>query len=85
MERRRFIVKAGGTLAAVGAVAVVDAPSVIAQPKIQWRLSTAYAGRSTFCTALPEALGQDRRGNEWRAASDRGVSGRPDHAALRVL
>ena len=43
MERRRFIVKAGGVLAAAGAAAVVDAPNVIAQPKIQWRMSTAFA------------------------------------------
>jgi TRAP-type mannitol/chloroaromatic compound transport system substrate-binding protein len=42
VERRRFIVKAGGTLAAVGAAAVVDAPSVIAQPKVQWQMSTAF-------------------------------------------
>jgi TRAP-type mannitol/chloroaromatic compound transport system substrate-binding protein len=40
-ERRRFIARAGG-LAAAAAATVVDAPSVIAQPKIQWRLSTAY-------------------------------------------
>ena len=43
MERRRFIVKAGGALAAAGAAAVVDAPHVIAQPKVQWRMSTAWA------------------------------------------
>jgi TRAP-type mannitol/chloroaromatic compound transport system substrate-binding protein len=42
MERRRFIVKAGGVLAAAGAAAVVDAPNVIAQPKIQWRMSTTW-------------------------------------------
>jgi TRAP-type mannitol/chloroaromatic compound transport system substrate-binding protein len=40
-ERRRFIARAGG-LAAAAAATVVDAPYVIAQPKIQWRLSTAY-------------------------------------------
>src|SRR5262245_66487056 len=40
--RRRFIVEAGGgVLIATGAVAVVDAPNVVAQPKIQWRMSTA--------------------------------------------
>ena len=43
MKRRRFIVKAGGALAAAGAAAVVDAPNVIAQPKVQWRMSTAFA------------------------------------------
>ncbi len=42
MERRRFIVKAGGVLAAAGAAAVVDAPNVIAQPKIQWRMPTSW-------------------------------------------
>jgi TRAP-type mannitol/chloroaromatic compound transport system substrate-binding protein len=42
MERRRFIARAGGVLAAAGAAAVVDAPSVIAQPKVQWRMPTAF-------------------------------------------
>jgi len=40
-ERRRFIAAAGGVVAATAA-AIVDAPNVIAQPKIQWRMSTAY-------------------------------------------
>jgi TRAP-type mannitol/chloroaromatic compound transport system substrate-binding protein len=42
MERRRFLVKAGGALAAVGATAVIDAPNVIAQPKFQWRMATSW-------------------------------------------
>jgi TRAP-type mannitol/chloroaromatic compound transport system substrate-binding protein len=42
MERRRFIVKAGGVLAAAGTATVVDAPSVIAQPRVRWRMSTAW-------------------------------------------
>jgi TRAP-type mannitol/chloroaromatic compound transport system substrate-binding protein len=41
-ERRRFIVKAGGAMAAVAAAAIVAAPNVIAQPKVQWRMSTAW-------------------------------------------
>ena len=41
-ERRRFIAKAGGVVAAATAAAIVDAPSVIAQPKVQWRMSTAW-------------------------------------------
>jgi TRAP-type mannitol/chloroaromatic compound transport system substrate-binding protein len=40
--RRRFIVNASGVMAAVAASAVVDAPNVIAQPKVQWRMSTAW-------------------------------------------
>jgi TRAP-type mannitol/chloroaromatic compound transport system substrate-binding protein len=41
-ERRRFLAKAGGAMAAVAASAIVDAPNVIAQPKVQWRLSTTW-------------------------------------------
>jgi TRAP-type mannitol/chloroaromatic compound transport system substrate-binding protein len=41
-ERRRFIVTGSGALAAVAAAAIVDAPNVIAQPKVQWRMSTAW-------------------------------------------
>jgi TRAP-type mannitol/chloroaromatic compound transport system substrate-binding protein len=55
MKRRRFIVKAGGVLAAAGAAAVVDAPNVIAQPKIQWRMSTS------FIPALDVQLGAAKR------------------------
>src|SRR6266705_452710 len=42
MERRRFLVKAGGVLAVAGASAAVNAPHVIAQPKFQWRMSTTW-------------------------------------------
>ena len=41
-ERRRFIVNACGAMAAAAAAAIVDAPNVIAQPKVQWRMSTAW-------------------------------------------
>src|SRR3970040_463739 len=41
-ERRRFIVKASGVMAAAAAAAIVDAPNVIAQPKVQWGMSTAF-------------------------------------------
>jgi TRAP-type mannitol/chloroaromatic compound transport system substrate-binding protein len=40
-ERRRFIATAGGALA-TAATRIIDTPSVIAQPKIQWRMSTAF-------------------------------------------
>jgi TRAP-type mannitol/chloroaromatic compound transport system substrate-binding protein len=41
-QRRRFIATASGVVAAVAARALVDAPAVIAQPKIKWRMSTAW-------------------------------------------
>jgi TRAP-type mannitol/chloroaromatic compound transport system substrate-binding protein len=34
--------KAGGAMAAAAAATIVDAPYVIAQPKVQWRMSTAW-------------------------------------------
>ena len=48
MTGRRFILKAGGALAAAGAAAALDAPNVIAQPKIQWRMSTAFPSTLLF-------------------------------------
>ncbi len=53
-ERRRFIVKAGGVMAAAAAAAIVDAPHVIAQPKVQWRLSTAW----TAANDVPQGAAQ---------------------------
>jgi len=41
IERRTFLAKAGGAAAVAGA-AILDAPEVVAQPKFQWRLSTAW-------------------------------------------
>jgi TRAP-type mannitol/chloroaromatic compound transport system substrate-binding protein len=39
--RRRFLAAAGGAMA-TGAGAMAAAPNVIAQPKVQWRMSTAW-------------------------------------------
>ena len=41
-ERRRFITTAGGVVAAAAAATIVGAPNVIAQPKVQWRMSTTW-------------------------------------------
>lgn len=41
MERRKFLLTAGGALAAAG-VTVVDVPHVIARPKYQWRMVTTW-------------------------------------------
>jgi TRAP-type mannitol/chloroaromatic compound transport system substrate-binding protein len=56
MRRRRFIVKAGGVLAAAGAAAVVDAPHVIAQPKVQWRMSTTWTAALDVLQGSAEQL-----------------------------
>jgi len=40
--RRRFLAKASGAAAAIAAATIIEAPNVIAQPKIQWRMSTAW-------------------------------------------
>src|SRR5262245_15071825 len=41
-DRRRFLAKASGAMAAAATAAIVEAPHVVAQPKIQWRMSTAW-------------------------------------------
>src|SRR5262249_54471993 len=41
-ERRRVLVTASGALATGAAAIVVNAPAVIAQPKVQWRMSTTW-------------------------------------------
>jgi TRAP-type mannitol/chloroaromatic compound transport system substrate-binding protein len=41
-ERRQFLTKASSAMAAVAAATFVDAPKLIAQPKIQWRMATTW-------------------------------------------
>ena len=57
-ERRRFIVKAGGALAAAAAATIVDAPNVIAQPKIQWRMSTGWTAALDMLQGAAQRLGK---------------------------
>jgi len=58
MKRRRFIVSASGALVAGGAAAVIDAPSVIAQPKVQWRMSTTWTPTLDILQGAAERLGK---------------------------
>ena len=57
IERRGFLAKASGA-AAVAAAIMVDAPNVIAQPKIQWRMSTAYPASSDIVHGAALRLAQ---------------------------
>ena len=57
-ERRRFLATASGVVAAVAATAVVDAPSVIAQPKVQWRMSTAWTKQLDIMQGSANRLGR---------------------------
>jgi TRAP-type mannitol/chloroaromatic compound transport system substrate-binding protein len=41
-DRRRFIAKTSGVVATAAAAVATDAPNVIAQPKVQWRMSTTW-------------------------------------------
>jgi TRAP-type mannitol/chloroaromatic compound transport system substrate-binding protein len=56
MSRRTFIVRAGGLLVTAGATAVVSAPSVIAQNKVQWRMSTAYGASLDMLHGVAQRL-----------------------------
>ncbi len=42
MQRRKFLVKAGGALVAAAAAATVEAPNVIARPSYRWRMVTSW-------------------------------------------
>ncbi len=53
--RRRFIAKSGGLVAAIAATAI-DAPNVIAQPKIQWRMSTTWTPKLDMLQGSAERL-----------------------------
>ena len=57
-ERRRFLATASGAMAAVAAAVITDAPNVIAQPKVQWRMSTAYAPTLDVLNGAAQRLGK---------------------------
>jgi TRAP-type mannitol/chloroaromatic compound transport system substrate-binding protein len=52
VKRRNFIVRATG--AAVAARVIIDAPNVIAQPKVQWRMSTAWTASILYQRAAEQ-------------------------------
>jgi len=52
-ERRRFITQASGVMAAV---ALADAPSVIAQAKVQWRMSTSWTNSFDIAQGTAQRL-----------------------------
>jgi TRAP-type mannitol/chloroaromatic compound transport system substrate-binding protein len=55
--RRKFIAKAGGMIAAAAA-GMVDVPHVIAQPKIQWRMSTTWTAALDVYQGAAQRLGK---------------------------
>jgi TRAP-type mannitol/chloroaromatic compound transport system substrate-binding protein len=57
-ERRRFIVRAGGLVAATAGLAVINAPNVVAQPKVQWRMSTAWTAALDIIQGAAQRLGK---------------------------
>ena len=56
--RRSFIAQASVVAAAATATVMVDAPSVMAQPKIQWRMSTAWPKQLDVLQGLAGRLAQ---------------------------
>jgi len=58
-NRRRFLAKASGAAAAVAAATIVDAPNVIAQPKVQWRMSTTWTPALDVLQGAAQRLAKD--------------------------
>ena len=81
-ERRRFLATASSTLTAVAAAALVDAPNVIAQPKVQWRMSTAWTPSMAI---LQGAAGRLAKVIEEMSGGRFRIDVFPDHPAVRVL
>jgi len=54
-DRRRFLARTGGALAGA-AVTVSSAPHVIAQPKAQWRMSTAWTAANDILQGAAQQL-----------------------------
>src|SRR5437867_7067202 len=84
-ERRRFIVKAGGAMAAVAAATIADAPNVIAQPKVQWRMSTAWTRASDIVQGAAQRLAkivEETSGGRFRIEVFPGGQIMPDFACF---
>lgn len=60
IRRRRFLTRASAT-ALLAASALADAPGVIAQPKVQWRLSTTWPPRFDNLQVPPSASASSSR------------------------
>jgi len=58
-DRRRFLAKASGAMATVAAATIIDAPNVIAQPKIQWRMSTTWTPALDVLQGAAQWLAKD--------------------------
>ena len=53
-DRRRFLTRAAS--AAAGAALLAEAPRVIAQPKTQWRMSTAWTAANDILQGAAQQL-----------------------------
>jgi TRAP-type mannitol/chloroaromatic compound transport system substrate-binding protein len=68
-ERRRFLATASGVVVAAAAAAIVDAPNVIAQAKVQWRMSTAWTPALDVLQGAAQGLAkivEEMRGGRFR-------------------
>ncbi len=84
-DRRRFLAKASGAAVAAAAVAIVEAPNVIAQPKIQWRMSTTWPPALKVMQGSAQRLGtivQEMSGGRFRIEVFAGGQIMPDFACF---
>src|SRR5499433_1442061 len=58
-DRRRFLAKASGAMAAAATAIIADAPNVIAQPKVQWRMSTTWTPALDVLQGAAQRLAKD--------------------------
>jgi TRAP-type mannitol/chloroaromatic compound transport system substrate-binding protein len=58
IDRRRFIANASRAMTAGAAAVIADAPNVIAQPKVQWGMSTAWTAALDILQGAAQRLGK---------------------------
>jgi TRAP-type mannitol/chloroaromatic compound transport system substrate-binding protein len=84
-ERRRFLATASRVVVGATAVAITDAPNVIAQPKVQWRMSTAWPPILDVMQGSAERLGkmvEEMSGGRFRIEVFAGGQIMPDFACF---
>ena len=57
-ERRRFLLSASSAVVALATAALIDAPNVVAQPKVQWRMPTTWTPALDHLQGAAQRLAQ---------------------------
>src|SRR5262249_62375868 len=83
--RRNFLTKASGAAVAVTAATIIDAPNVIAQSKVQWRMSTAWTPANDLLQGAALRLAKVVQEASGGGFPNQGFPGGPSHPPVEGL